>query len=962
MARKKFPASEQKPLRLLGNKTLAATYIRPAQQEMLRTKALVDQMGVPTFQRIRELEDGTRITTLVENRKDYIFIDSPFPEIPEEVPVEEEKEEEKYKCHPGFTVYRNLVSGKSNLAQDAEARPLDDGEILSYDDRRRSWYIDEDTESYNHDSAQLSWFGLKENVKKKVYNNDTGLEECSLISWLGEHGGVCATYFKTNYSKNIFFQGRIISMSGSGMTTYMNVIGACLLPSNAEKKDYFYSIHCDFGNSYDNWSPGTGSTVAFWIMRRERNPKILVGGDQAYIGSAQTVGKITGADLVAASGGAKLIASICPAIHIDKDGIAYIGVGVSFPYTSVPTGKCSDYFNYVKNTLDINNEVTSTDKTGDSAPKVYGRLKIRLKDAKVLALDVPFFDNGCAPQGSQRCSSVRESYPTVGSTRYGCRLTETGTDSNGDPCGSTIWTKWGGLANDIVQFVNPEGLAYIDRVKIQDQVKVPIIGNGGGTAEIRFPRPVPIYGFGCQDGYYEYALVPSNMIDTWSKKLRGGPNKTIKNADYDASEPNEASHKKVPSLPLYEKTVTGDGTSSGGSVNLICTNIFTGENALNLRVADLSGYGDSGYWSLTKNGGLQFGYDRPNRSDNLGPFYGYDPWYGLPDAFNADSGSTVSWNKETALGKMYGGITGCNYRSMSRRLMWHHPMVPDLVGYIETTDDIAVSSGSGTSVRYFVADTTQKYVFDGTTYWTLHYDQVSDSGQTGISCITSYGVGIGYGDQGSAQEECYSPQGGNYSIGTARDENWFGVVGQFGQWGVDYGAAMENHCSVSFTWCSGPYWHVHHKYSATGSGWSLASPNYLNPYNYYFVSKRYTSSTSNSYSYYFRAHFTFHNMEVNTMKNKWGAKYAFIGYVPQPLNIPGFFSATTTGSYRGIYLNWYYPTVMLPGKSPLHYFVSNVFDDADAIAAVKGKSRTAGQKTNGQDRVDKDYPLDFGVI
>ena len=945
---------------------------------MLRTKALVDKMGVPTYQRTTELEDGTVILTLIEKGEEYIFIDSPFPEVHEVVVEEQEEEEEEYKCHPGFTVYRNLVIGKENLNYGAEARPYDDGELLSYNDKKRQWYVNEDIESYNHDSGQVAWFGLKANLKKQVYYDDTGLDECNLISWKAEHGGVCATYFKTNYSKNIFFQGRTISMSHYTMVEYMNVIGACLLPSSYEEKDYFYAIHCDFGNSYGNWNPiSSASGIAFTITRRERNPKVLVGGDPAALGSTEIVGYVMGDDLLAASGGANLVHAICPAIHIDEEGIAYIGTSVSYPYQSEPTGICDYWWQFAKGPPHI--DLVSSedggysggklyDKTGENSPSVYARLAIRLKDAKVLSLDVPYFDENLSPQWSQSASSSIDSWPVVGDTRYGCRRVEIGTGQSGNPCGFTVYFQIPGVENDMVRFQNPEGLPYIERVKTLDQVRQIIQGAGAGSTEISFPsRPVPIYGFGCPEGYFEYSLKASPMIDTWSKTMKGGPDKTMTNADYDPTETNQASYKKVKSIPLYEKTVEGQGNCSGAQVYLICTNVHTGEEVLNMQVADMTGYGDSGWWSLTKNSGLQFGYGKPNLGQT-GAWYGYDYWYEIPDPWDLGRGTGISWNSENVLGRMYGGITGFNYRTWAKRLMWHHPMVPDLVGYIERSDDVTVNGASGTSTRPFSVVTTDKYVFDGKTIWTHIANPVFGSGAgSGIATtVSSYGPGIGFGNDGSYLEECYSSTGGNHSVGVARSERMYRIIGLFDSWKVDYGEAMNDHTNalLPFTGCD-PKYHVHHHFvGTTGQDWSWsgADPNYLYPYNYYFVSKRYTSTTSGSYDYYFRAHFTFHNMKVDTMKNKWGAKYAFIGYVPQPLEE----SLNYTPGERGFTINWYKPEVMLPGKTSIHYFVSNVFDDVDTIANLPAEGRTAGQKLDFQgepyDRVDKDYPLDFGVI
>jgi len=305
-------------IRLFGDQKVAATFIRQGKKELLRTKELRDKMGVPTYQRIIQVDPFTTIKVLLEKEQEIVFIKSIVPEGMEHLAEGEKEEEEVSSCEPAFIVYKNTKADVNN--------PIKEGHKITYKGRR--WQLEE-VPSTEKNAGTAAWYHIRDNLAK--YYNKSGLKECDLISWRGNKGGAGFhtgdTAFNTYRTAAFFVGGKTQdNKAGAGQ----EILGVCLLPNTQDKKDYFYTL------SYRRFDETSARGTDFYVQRFDRDPLLL-----APIGFATQVLRITAADIAAAVGSTSSVTFRRPpyCAYIDPNGNATLSFAALFAFSDGETHK-----------------------------------------------------------------------------------------------------------------------------------------------------------------------------------------------------------------------------------------------------------------------------------------------------------------------------------------------------------------------------------------------------------------------------------------------------------------------------------------------------------------------------------------------------------------------------------------------------------------------------------------------
>lgn len=246
---KPFPA-----IRFHGNNLACVRHIKRGMLELFKTEALQKTMGVPVLRRTIEVSEYTTIMVHIAKEQTFIHITSNPPELPEKVPVTEEKEVEDYLCPYSF-----LVRKRDRTVKNMPQVNFDhDGYLIAYDGDTRRWRVatfrgkDGSTVPY---AANLGWFHAGNDAER-------GYNHCDVVTWHGQSSPDFEPPFVNTTSgpafrgpfhflKSVFyFQGRKLSAPGF-------VVGACILPEGDDKYFYVHTI----GMTLDNW--GTASPQSY---------------------------------------------------------------------------------------------------------------------------------------------------------------------------------------------------------------------------------------------------------------------------------------------------------------------------------------------------------------------------------------------------------------------------------------------------------------------------------------------------------------------------------------------------------------------------------------------------------------------------------------------------------------------------------------------------------------------------
>jgi len=217
-------------IRLFGDKTKAAEYIRRGQQELFCLQEMKRTSGVPILKQRIEVDEHTVIIVQISGDQEFIEITYiPFPFAGE---GREEKEEKFWECPPIFSVYKNNES--NHYVGGAENRP---GYLLAPRLGSDRWA--EVTVGDYNDTANGGWYGLK---KMHENLNYPGLHKpCDLITWYGNPNSVCDDSVWTSGTPvSDFLLKPMFFYRGVKHHTPRFVLGACILPKDGI--DYFYIL------------------------------------------------------------------------------------------------------------------------------------------------------------------------------------------------------------------------------------------------------------------------------------------------------------------------------------------------------------------------------------------------------------------------------------------------------------------------------------------------------------------------------------------------------------------------------------------------------------------------------------------------------------------------------------------------------------------------------------------------
>lgn len=167
-------------IRLTGDKTEAANWIRRGRTELERLRTILQNAEVPTSTRTIEFNDDVRCNVYIGMgvERIEIYARPPGKEVEEE--EEDVVEEEHFKCYPGFMVYRDGNGYKWNPDAEPPAyeKVADAGELLTHNGTK---FVRAET-NYKA-GGKMAWYHLKDNLGK--YNRGGEYKRCSLVSWNG---------------------------------------------------------------------------------------------------------------------------------------------------------------------------------------------------------------------------------------------------------------------------------------------------------------------------------------------------------------------------------------------------------------------------------------------------------------------------------------------------------------------------------------------------------------------------------------------------------------------------------------------------------------------------------------------------------------------------------------------------------------------------------------------------------
>ena len=660
-------------IRLYGNQSQAAAYIRRGKVELYRTEEIRKRMGVPTYSRTIEVNEFVTITVLLEKKQEIIIIRA---NIPEEVEEKEQflEEEKKRACIPSFVVYGNLYDDWETSPL-TKIRSVFPGYKLTYKNSR--WGVDNVplTERY---AGTAAWWHLKDHYQN--YNDKAGLKFCTMLTWAGNLGSA----FNHPTSRDTDSNGPYVYLEGKRFQGVLNkddpdqyVIGACLLPDQG--KDYFYVLMIDFPDVLR--------------LRRIERDSGLTGPTQ---GSWQTITTITRADLYAAVGGTSAHLPRISA-YVDTDGVAYLNMGIGRATTTANGVTYVDDPNFVL-----------MDSTPPSEILIYYKFQIDMKTG-VWNLATQFFNS--QPRFRVHYNKFMENFPATGGQRYGVQVIQ----------GQLIGC---GKEHDLAVFVGDCGDTFlaqsdVERTKTSDQVRRGSFRGeekDGVTLDRAGGAPFGFYG-GC-DRLYEYH---TEILTggAFGHTIATSSLSSFRNFDYNpAGAPD--SHEVIAALPFYGHTMTHNRSYTPIKVDLVGT--VEGEEFFRFTIFEAFGAPWSSTQQKARSGIEGFGHNRPGPADACGPFMGHDSsdfhyissWFDpqFPDGVycESDHRTTYGYSVET---------------NIWRRITFHHPMISDVFGYMEYT---ATRAGDP------VETTTQAtYYFNGEQKWT--------SVRPIISGPTIYGVG-----------------------------------------------------------------------------------------------------------------------------------------------------------------------------------------------------------------------------
>lgn len=236
-------------VRLKGDKTEAANWIRRGKVELQRLKDVAANADVPVTNRTIEFNDRVTCNVSIWGGVEIIEIHAIPLGVQEEEPSEEEVvEEDFYYCQPGFMVYRDYNGYKWNPDAEPPAwEPVRDaGELLTWD----GGWKKVDTE-YKR-GANQGWYHLKDIIG--TLNRKTEYRKCSVVTWYGPPWGTGGWPSQAVDAGGFFFQGQFYLVN-----TSVHVFGVCILPGLGSDAgtDYFYAL---VGHNYAYDSV----IVSFW--------------------------------------------------------------------------------------------------------------------------------------------------------------------------------------------------------------------------------------------------------------------------------------------------------------------------------------------------------------------------------------------------------------------------------------------------------------------------------------------------------------------------------------------------------------------------------------------------------------------------------------------------------------------------------------------------------------------------
>jgi hypothetical protein len=316
---KKFPA-----IRYHGNKEAAVRHTKRGMLELFKTEELHGRMGVKTFARTVEVSPYTSIRTVITPKQTFIHITSNPPEVPEQIPIEEEPEEFDYARCPSAFIIRSIPLEYVLLTDHVQ-----EGYVIAFDHASQKWRV----ASYRAPTGEtvpqagnLGWYHLQRERRTGAYS------PCDVVTWDGQPSPTFTPpFFMGHYDagdQDIYKQTvltRFVYFQGLRYNTPRETVGACILEAKDDEgvlHDYMYLQCVVLGNTDDGVDTGDAYSCydRFYRLPLSELTTDTIWSDWedvASVGAASFVDELTFSPIHVEFYAPR---SCC---YVDKDGFSY---------------------------------------------------------------------------------------------------------------------------------------------------------------------------------------------------------------------------------------------------------------------------------------------------------------------------------------------------------------------------------------------------------------------------------------------------------------------------------------------------------------------------------------------------------------------------------------------------------------------------------------------------------------